>query len=353
MTKEVDVLFKLIRLSLGKERDSSLPNDVNWEEVYDMSLKQGVGAIACDGILASKECCIDEDLRFKWMGQSMVIEQKYLHHKNVLAELAKIFQQQGIQMMLLKGYGLSLNYPVPEHRPSGDIDIYLFGDKSKTDEFVEKELGINVKTSYEKHSSFIYKGVTIENHGTFFDIYSHPSNEYVNDYICELIEGRTEKVTIGDSYFVIPNPTLMAIHLLRHTACDFAANSISLRQVLDWALLVANRGAEMDLQVINTFVEKSGMSQFFQLINAFCEKRFGLDSSLFSLTVDVPIDCGRFVKDIFLGKRVSDFPSPSKKLSYGIRKSMQFWQNRWKYKMVYSDSLLSLYFTIAKNRLIH
>ena len=216
MTKEVDVLFKLIRLSLGKERDSSLPNDVNWEEVYDMSLKQGVGAIACDGILASKECCIDEDLRFKWMGQSMVIEQKYLHHKNVLAELAKMFQQQGIKMMLLKGYGLSLNYPVPEHRPSGDIDIYLFGDKSKTDEFVEKELGITVKTSYEKHSSFIYKGVTIENHGTFFDIYSHPSNEYVNDYICELIEGRTEEVTIGDSCFVIPNPTLMAIHLLRH-----------------------------------------------------------------------------------------------------------------------------------------
>lgn len=353
MTKEVDVLFKLIRLSLGKERDTSLPNDINLEELYDMSFKQGVGAIACDGILVSKEFCIDENLRYKWMGQSMVIEQKYLHHKNVLAELAKMFQQQGIQMMLLKGYGLSLNYPVPEHRPSGDIDIYLFGDKSKTDVFVEKELGINVKTSYEKHSSFIYKGVTIENHGTFFDIYSHPSNEYVNDYICKLIDGRMEEVAIGNSCFVIPNPTLMAIHLLRHTACDFAANSISIRQVLDWALLVSQRGSEMEWPVIVSFVEKTGMFQFFHLINAFCEERFGLDRSLFPLTENVPVDCGRLVKDILLGKRVSDFPSPSQKVYYGVKKSLQFWQNRWKYKMVYSDSLLNLYFTIAKNRLFH
>ena len=353
MTQEEEVLFKLIRIALGRENDYSLPNDVNWVRVYEMSLRQGVGAIVCDGMLALDKCSIDEDLRYKWMGQSMVIEQKYQHHKNVLAELSELYRQHGIQMMLLKGYGLSLNYPVPEHRPSGDIDIYLFGYKLKSDEFVEKELGINVKTSYEKHSSYIYKGVTIENHGTFFDIYSHPSNEYVNDYICELIEGRTEVVAIGNSCFVIPNPTLMASHLLRHTACDFAANSISLRQVLDWISLVTQRGSEMEWPVILSFVEKTGMSQFFHLINSFSEERFGLDRSLFPLTENVTIDCSRFVQDILLGKRVADFPSPSKKLSYGIRKSMQFWQNRWKYKMVYSDSLLNLYYTIAKNRLIH
>ena len=61
----VEVLFQLLRIALGKEEPSSLPNDVNWQEVYDLSLKQGVGAIACDGMLALKECSIDEELRYK------------------------------------------------------------------------------------------------------------------------------------------------------------------------------------------------------------------------------------------------------------------------------------------------
>ena len=352
-SSSVEVLFQLLRIALGKEEPSSLPNDVNWQEVYDLSLKQGVGAIACDGMLALKECSIDEELRYKWMGQSMVIEQKYYHHKKVLAELSSFFQQRGIRMMLLKGYGLSLNYPVPEHRPSGDIDIFFFGEKSKADDYLTQDLGITVKTSYDKHSSFDFRGVTVENHAVFFDLDSHPSNSLVNEQICKLIDGRTDEIKVGESSVIMPNPTLMAVHLLRHTACDFAANSISLRQVLDWATLVSQRGSEMEWPVIISFVEKTGMLQFFCLINSFCEERLGLDRSLFPLTEEMPVEDGRFIKDILFGKRVSDFPSTSHKVYYGIRKTMQFWQNRWKYKMVYSDSLFKLYITIAKNRLIH
>ena len=353
MIKESDVLFKLIRIALDNEDDFSLPNDVNWEKIYDLSLKQGVGAIACDGMLALKECNIDEVLRYKWMGQSMVIEQKYYHHKKVLAELSSFYQQRGINMMLLKGYGLSLNYPVPEHRPAGDIDVFLFGEKKKADDYVTQDLGIKVKTGYDKHSSFVFMGVTVENHAVFFDLDSHPSNRLVNEQLCKLIDGRTDVIKVGESSVIIPNSTLMAVHLLRHTACDFAANSISLRQVLDWASLVSQHGGEMEWPVIISFAEKTGMLQFFCLINSFCVEEFGLDRSLFPLKEEMPVENGRFVKDILFGKRVSDFPNHSHKLYYGIRKSMQFWQNRWKYKMVYPDSILNLYFTIAKNRRIH
>lgn len=353
MNQSAEVLFKLIRIALGNEENLSLPNVVNWQEVYDLSLKQGVGAIVCDGMLALKECGMDEELRYKWMGQSLVIEQKYYQHKNVLAELSSFYQQHGIKMMLLKGYGLSLNYPVPKHRPVGDIDVFLFGEKSKADDYVIQDLEIKVKTSYDKHSSFDFKGVSVENHAVFFDLDSHPSNAYVNNCICELIDGRTEDVEIGGTRFVIPNPTLMAVHLLRHTACDFAANSISLRQVLDWATLVSRRGSELEWEVIISFVEQTGMSLFFNSINSFCVEIFGLDRTLFPLTEKMSVENGRIVKDILFGKRVSDFPNRSHKLYYGIRKSMQFWQNRWKYKMVYPDSLLKLYVTIARNRLIH
>lgn len=353
MNKSVDVLLKLLRVALGVESDFSLPCNVAWEEVYHLSLRQGVGAVACDGLLAIKDNSVEEALKYKWMGQSMVIEQKYYRQKQSIAELASFYHQHGINMMLLKGYGLSLNYPVPEHRPAGDIDVFLFGDKTKADGYVERDLKIKVKTSYDKHSSFVFKGATVENHDVFFDLHSHPSNKVVNDYIYQIIGGRTEAIEIQGSYFVIPNPTLMAIHLLRHTACDFAANSISLRQVMDWSTLVSKRGGEMEWPLIMSFVEKTGMSRFFQLISAFSIERLGLQKDSFPLVIEEHVDLEPFVLDIICGKRVSDFPDSSRKLSYGIRKSLQFWQNRWKYKMVYKDNLFDLYFSIAKNRLIH
>lgn len=351
MNQTTETLFKLIRVAIGNEDDIAFSCSVNWQDVYGMSMKQGVGAIACDGLLSLNECDIDEELRYKWMGQSLVIEKKYAKQKQSIESLVAFYQRHGIRVMVLKGYGLSLNYPVPQHRPAGDIDIILFGDKVKSDELVERELGIKVKKSYEKHSSFVFHGVTVENHSTFFDNHSHPSNKYVNDRLFQLIEGRTESVIVGESCFEIPSSTFMALHLLRHTACDFAANSISLRQVLDWALLVFRRGRDMDWSVIESFVCETGMWQFYTMINTFCRKSLFIDN--FPQSVDNSDDEELFLEDIINGKRVSDFPLPSKKIAYGIEKTLQFWQNRWKYRMVYNDSLPKLYISNAINRLKH
>ena len=126
MNQTTETLFKLIRVAIGNEDDIAFSCSVNWQDVYGMSMKQGVGAIACDGLLSLNECDIDEELRYKWMGQSLVIEKKYAKQKQSIESLVAFYQRHGIRVMVLKGYGLSLNYPVPQHRPAGDIDIILF-----------------------------------------------------------------------------------------------------------------------------------------------------------------------------------------------------------------------------------
>lgn len=71
-------------------------------------------------------------------------------------------------MMLLKGYGLSICWPVPEHRPVGDIDIYLgladsgcaFGHKNiwkEADKVVSEKLGIKVDNTHHHHSIYFLK----------------------------------------------------------------------------------------------------------------------------------------------------------------------------------------------------
>lgn len=78
-------------------------------------------------------------------------------------------------MMLLKGYGLSKYWPIPNHRPTGDIDIYLMylnsegKEKSRpawecADKLMTEKFGILVDNSHHHHSVFTYKGIMVENH---------------------------------------------------------------------------------------------------------------------------------------------------------------------------------------------
>lgn len=64
-----------------------------------------------------------EDLRYELFGEVLACEADYRKYQLAIRKLAGLYRSEGIDMLLLKGYGLSLNYPVPEHRPSGDIDI--------------------------------------------------------------------------------------------------------------------------------------------------------------------------------------------------------------------------------------
>jgi len=71
-----------------------------------------------------------------WIGYTIIFEKKYDRHLLAIDKLASFYKQNGIRMMLLKGFGLSQYWPKPKHRPSGDMDIYLFGNCKKADNLI-------------------------------------------------------------------------------------------------------------------------------------------------------------------------------------------------------------------------
>ena len=81
MHNSAEVLFKLIRIALGNEKDFSLPNVVNWEEVFDLAVKQGVDALVWSDILSERceELGIDDVLKYKWIGHQAIVEKDNFH----------------------------------------------------------------------------------------------------------------------------------------------------------------------------------------------------------------------------------------------------------------------------------
>lgn len=97
------------------------------------------------------------------------LEERYRHQQQTASKLAARFSEEGLRMLLLKGLGLSRDYPIPEHRECGDIDIYLYGQSDKGDRILH-EIGHTSKFDVPKHSEYVWDGVLIENHRTILNV---------------------------------------------------------------------------------------------------------------------------------------------------------------------------------------
>ena len=88
------------------------------------------------------------------------MEQVYELYVNTIKDLGRLIGRNGLYMMVMKGYGCSLHYPKPNHRPCGDIDIFLMDKEGRHDEemvkaiddVVAKEKGAQISYDDEHHS---------------------------------------------------------------------------------------------------------------------------------------------------------------------------------------------------------
>lgn len=339
-----EILFKLLRLALGCESEGALSDTVDWNGVVDLAFEQGVAALMVDGVglmaegndlLESEEL---EDLRYEVFGEALACEEDYQKYQQTIEKLAGLYGSEGIEMLLLKGYGLSLNYPVPSHRPMGDIDVYLFGNGGLGDKIVQMRCGCDVKQNEDKHSVFTIDGITIENHACFVNDTVHPSLKVLNDFLAE--EAKTGKRhTVGVSQIVIPSEMFNALFIPMHIAGHFVRGEASLRQICDWACFVQKHSSEIDWNVVEAKAKKAGFWQFFCCLNGMVQEHLGVPLALLP----------QWPRDRELEARVmEEILAPRKVVSSLIGKVYRFYASRWKYKMVYKDNMLIGSFRQAK-----
>lgn len=159
MTRAAERLFALVRATLrNRMDDASLfegTDAAQWREIYDLSSVQGVLAQAWDGMQLLPEAMRPpRALRLQWAVNVERIEKVYRRQERAIARLAAFYREHAIPMMLLKGYGLSLFYPVPEHRPCGYNPQIQISAESETKRsiFREKDKTKRSKKESAQHS---------------------------------------------------------------------------------------------------------------------------------------------------------------------------------------------------------
>lgn len=351
-TNPVQVLFGLLRSALGNEAGLSLPGSVDWGAVVNLARTQGVCAIAVDGLrkISESDTGLELDinkpeqksLRYAMYGVCLKEETRYARLLGSLGKLLDLFNREAIPTLLLKGYGLSLYYPVPNHRPAGDIDIYLYGKGDFADQMVRKFFRCDVKQNEDKHSVFRINGVSFENHACFVNCKIHPSLKGLNDFLtAEAANGIEHKV--GGFRLILPSPMFNALFLPFHCAGHFVHGDSSVRQLCDWAVFVTSCGADMDWASVKDKVEKFGFWKFYCCLNGIVKDYLGVPATC------LPDDWPR---DSVAERRVLEGIVSSNMTCTSLAgKVFRFFSSRWKYKMVYSENMFITSFRLAKSYL--
>jgi hypothetical protein len=359
MNTSKEFLLTIVSVGIGHRKVCSIPKAVDWQEVFRLAQVQGVAAIVLDGLNKVHDSgFLDESsdkvelmvqdsmpqmLRLEWIGEVLQYEQRYAVYEKNIRDLATFYQKHGIRMMVLKGFGLSMNYPVPNHRPCGDLDIYLFGEQEKADKLIEEELGIKIDNSHHHHSVFQFQGETVENHYDFLNVHVRKSNKRMEAKLKELCHTETTESTDivlttnnpNETIIVFPSVEFNAIYLLRHCAAHFASTEMTVRQVLDWAFFMEKHHREIKWDEYIPYIKQEGMYRFYNLLGLFCMSHLGFDASIFhGLYSDGLIE--RFSNEI-LEPEFKDRENGRLLHSLSV-KPRRWWHNRWKNRLCYPDS---------------
>lgn len=344
-----EAFFSLVRLGIGHRADK-ITKAIDWQSLKDHAEEQGLSAIVLDGI----ERLPDQQkppkvFLLELIGETLQgYEYRYDQYRQAIAELAGFYNSHGYKMMVLKGYACSIDWPKPEHRPCGDIDIWLFGRQAEADAalgswFKVQDPSFKIDSSHHHHTVFEWQGFTVENHYDFVNVHARKSSAELEKVFKELGEDNSHSVEVKGEKVYLPSPNLHALFLIRHMVSHFAAAEITLRQVLDWAFFVEKHTNDVDWEWLDGMLAKYYMKEFVNCINAICVEDFGFPVGIFPVVQFVPELKKRVQEDILNPEYTAAEP---KGFIPRVIYKYQRWQgNAWKQEMCYGESRWSAFWS--------
>ena len=341
----------IIRMGIG--HDISIPpNNIDWRTIESLAVQQGLLAIVVDGVdripVSQRP---PKMLVLQWIGEVLQnYEQRYELYRRTIAEMAGWQNGHGFKMMVLKGLACNLDWPKPEHRPCGDIDIWQFGKQKEADTALTREKGIQIDSSHHHHTVFFWNDFTVENHYDFLNVHHHKSNVELEAILKDLGQDDSHFTELYGEKVYLPSTDLHALFLLRHSMSNFASTGFQLRQLLDWGFFVEKHEKEINWKWLEETLTRFGMKQLYDVFNAICVDDLGFSVNIFNRVQFEPRLKERVLNDILF----PEFSEIEKGgfVSRAIYKYRRWKANAWKHELCFSESMWSAFWSGVKSHIL-
>jgi len=276
------LFYDLLKVALGEKEELSYTPSVNeWKSLYIISQKQAVVGFIFEALdkLSHKGQKIPSGLLFEWIGMYEQIKQQNQLLNKRISELTDLFEKDGFRSCILKGQGNAILYPNPLSRTSGDIDIWLDGDKGTIINYVKlkfpeaEDNGIHLDYP-------IYKDVEVEVHYKPQYMASAKYDRRLDDFFKYESEKQFENlVRLPDAErdVAVPLPYFNLVQQLAHLLGHFYAGGIGFRHLVDLYYVLKNIGN--DKRNFSELLESLGLLSFSEGIMWVEKEILGLDDS--------------------------------------------------------------------------
>lgn len=280
MNKTIEEFFELVRSGLwgSTPRQEMFSSHVDWQTLYDYSRAQAFLGIVLDGIKRLPDNLRPPRLLYiKWCAEVLQIEDDNRKLDSEVVNLFNLFRSNDIEPILMKGQGISRNYPEPLHRSSGDIDLFIGEKNLEKANSLLLEDGESYGNWNPKHESLHWHDVTVENHWHIVWMAYPKANASLQKIVDEwYLGGKYDKVIIEGNEISVPPLDFNVVFILLHTVQHLVSGGVGLRQVCDWILLLHNRRNDIDKLEVRKILKELDLVRACRIFGALAVKYLGL-----------------------------------------------------------------------------
>ena len=366
LEKLENTFFELIQVAIGTRVClSHSPTDEEWKGLYEAAKKQSLVGICFAGVqkLVAQQQEPPEMLYLTWMGMAAKIQQRNELVNRQCAELQAKLSADGFRSCILKGQGVAALYRLHDDdnetlrydnlsnssnnsnlsllRQSGDIDIWVDGDRDKAmDWFRGHGAEVSYIDSGHAHAD-VFEDTEVEVHSRPSWMYSSKGDKAFTRYWmgCKNVQFGHRDERLGICY---PTVEFNLVHSLLHINRHIFEEGIGFRQLMDYFFILMASTKEEQGRAMEVLTAMN-LRRFARGIMYIEQKVFGLSDERMLCAADQKE--GEFLlTDILAGGNFGKHDARTE--SYGLDER---WKRGWfairhnmRYLMHYPSEVLAI-----------
>ena len=294
------LLFKIIREALwGNETFFQGLSEKDCAELWKLADKQTVSGLVY-GILTQKNLPLPEMRVFEAFSIAEQIKQQGSVVNGGVKRIVDIFDEAGVDYVIVKGQVVASYYREPLLRQSGDVDYYCDSSNyEKSLEVAKNVLNVEIEdngSSYHVH--FDHKGVTYEGHFALVNLY----NKVRKTYFQQLLDNdKGTKVDIGGCQVKTLSPTLHVLYIFIHLYSHLTKLGVGLRQFCDMAVMLRNCHEQIEMDELRKNLENLGMERAYRACGTILVDQLGItEKELGYALTDTDRKYGKRILDVVM-----------------------------------------------------
>lgn len=274
-----------------------------WDEILGMADRHVVLSFLYDYLMEQELSEVQKQFVTQTARKTVLQSYHLLWCTHMVVEKLK---ERGITAVVLKGAATAENYPVPELRKSGDVDLLIpIEEQMPLARDVLLEHGFVVEEEQLAQHHLVMRsceGIELELHSMLAEPFDNSEiNNYLRDCLSDILPHIEQQNIMGYDLPVLSDG-YHAFELLLHMLQHFLRSGFGLKLLCDWVVFWNRPVAEDETSLYCKLVEECGLTGFSRMITSVCVIYLGLqeNSGLCSrIQLMEEADAISFIKDIF------------------------------------------------------